>query len=574
MRPRGLALLLVAASACARKEPDERPNVLLISLDSVRRDLVHVYGEPPPGSSSLTPSSHIDRLAAEGLLVDDAYATSSWTLPSHATLLTGVPELVHAVELDGHRLPRSLPTLAELLRDAGYRTAGVYSGPYLDPRFGFGRGFESYSAAYGPELARAVAQAETAREGLESLADGSAAERRAALDANGTAQATLELVSHRDRSSARIAELVQAELARAAEDERPFFLFVHAFDPHYDYVPPSPFDRLFDPDYTGSLDGQDFFFDPAVAEFDESTPTGRRRVASERDVRHLRALQAGELASIDGEIGRILEDLEARGLARDTLVIVTADHGDEFFEHGSIGHRQTLFDEVVRVPLVLRWPQKIPAGSELEGPTALTDVVPTVLQAAGIAPPAHLRSRSLLPPLEREESGVLGRLVRTQETELRASLDGVDLPVRGVLIRVIETYRLGAIKLTRERSWTRPAEPVVPAVAAVLERASRERFEKEQLSWIDVELHPDEGEEDRSQVFDDPRARAALEAFRARYRDLSQLRAVAEPSDGTEELLALLRGLGYASDAASYGVLPSDELNLPPPGEAILRVER
>src|SRR5262249_9142703 len=146
-----------------------------------------------------------------------------------------------------------------------------------------------------------------------------------------------------------------------------FFLFAHYFDPHYDYVPPPPFDGEFDPDYAGSIDGRDFvrrLADPSV------TP---------RDVEHLRALHAGELAWTDSQIGRVLDELDRRGLAPNLLVIVGADRGDEFLEHGGFGHRRTLYQEVVRVPLILRWPNGLKAGGVHKGTRSLASIKPSVL---------------------------------------------------------------------------------------------------------------------------------------------------------------------------------------------------
>ncbi len=284
-RTAALLFALTALVGCAH-EPDRRPNVLLISLDSVRRDMLGCYGARFAGRS---PSPNLDRLAAQGVRIENALSSTSWTLPAHATLFTGVSEFVHGVEQDGQRLGEEFPTLAEHLRDAGYRTAGVYSGPYLDPRFGFGRGFERYRAGYGPELAAAARQAALALERVRATAQTDAgetsarAQNLAAVEENARAERALEVASHRDSSAHAVSDLVLAELG--ASDERPFFLFAHYFDAHYDYVPPPPFEREFDPDYAGAADGRDFV---------------RRLAAPERsagDVQHLRALHAGERAA-------------------------------------------------------------------------------------------------------------------------------------------------------------------------------------------------------------------------------------------------------------------------------------
>jgi len=503
----------LAGSACGARERDSRPNVLLISLDSVRRDMLGCYGASFAGRS---PSPNLDRLAAEGVRIDDALSSTSWTLPAHATLFTGVPELVHGLEQDGQRLGDALPTLAEQLRERGYRTAGVYSGPYLDPRFGLARGFERWRAGYGPELARAARAAAEARESVHGLGDATPRDRSYdVLEGCAEIERALEVASHGDSSSRAVTELVLEDLGAAAGDGRPFFLFAHYFDPHYDYVPPPPFDRALDPEYGGAMDGRDFaarIAAPAV---------------SPRDLAHLRALHAGELAWADSEIGRVLAELERLGLAANTLVVVVSDHGDEFLEHGGFGHRHTLYQEVVRVPVILRWPAGLPAGVVQPGPSSLASVAPTVLALLdGKASTAPMLSRS-------PDEGVLGRLI-------------VSPTGRREDVRVVESFRWRGIGLLRERSL---------ATA------------RETLRWIDLAEHPDERSADWSSDFGRAEAREALAAFRGEYERLVRLRHAAPPTEKTEDLLAAFRGLGYPGEEARAGALPDEGIVLSPPSE-------
>jgi arylsulfatase A-like enzyme len=508
--PLALALLV---PACAEGASDPRPNVLLISLDSVRRDMLGCYGASFAGRS---PSPSLDRLAAAGVRVEDALSSTSWTLPAHATLFTGAPELVHGLEQDGQRLPDSLPTLAERLRDAGYRTAGVYSGPYLDPRFGLGRGFERYRAGYGPELAAATRDAAEALERVHALGDSTPREESyPVLERNAEIELALQAASQGDSSSRAVTELVLAELAATDGDARPFFLFAHYFDPHYDYVPPPPFDRALDPGYAGTVDGRDFAARIAAP------------AASPADLAHLRALHAGELAWTDSEIGRVLEELERRELAANTLVVVVSDHGDEFLEHGGFGHRRTLHEEVVRVPLILRWPRALPAGEVQSGPSSLAGVAPTILALVAGEP----GRAPLLAPAEAEL--VLGRLI-ANPTGRRED------------VRVIESFRHGGIKLLRERS---------------LDPAATDR-----LRWLDLARHPDERDVDWSSDLGDPAVQAALAAFREHYVRLVNLRHDAPPTAKTEDLLAAFRGLGYPGEEARVGALADEDLVLPPIG--------
>jgi arylsulfatase A-like enzyme len=580
MRARVISvLLLLAPCGCGGGQgdvdvKDERLNVLLISLDSTRQDLLSSYGAEFAQVPDMATSPVLDRIAEQGVLFEDAYASSSWTLPSHVSLFTGVPDVVHGVDLDAHRLDDSLTTLAEVLSRHGYRTAGFYSGPYLGPSFGLGRGFERYEACYGPELTGA---ADRLTESDGDMADGAAAlappDLLSLLQSKGEAELELEHASHRDVSSDYVTDAALDEIKAAAAGDEPFFVFAHYFDPHYDYIPPEPFDRRFDPDYEGSIDGTDFFSNPAISTFDTTLPSGRRRVVDERGLEHIRALYAGELAWTDSEIGRLIGGLDELGLGESTLVIIVADHGDEFFEHGGIGHRRTLFEEVVRVPLILRLPETLPAGRRVRGPVSLTGVFATVLDQIGLTELDRHGSASLLPVIEPgvSERGVLGRIVRAQPLIIRTPTQaGLLVPVQGQLITILETYRKGAVKITRERRWTKRTEDAPLEVLRAIENQSAEMRREEKLSWIDLEEHPEERPEDHSEDFSDATARAALQEFHSEYYALLQRRRVGPLGVASENVLTILQGLGYVGQDARIGAIAGDELELDPPGAAIL----
>ena len=563
------ALALVAA--CGPTDaPEGAPNVLLVSLDSVRRDLVGSYGRRPRHAPDARTSPHLDRLAERGVLFENASATSSWTLPSHASLFTGLPELVHAVDMDGQRVSEDLPFLAEVLNRHGYATAGVYSGPYLDPSFGFGRGFDRYVPGWSADLERARRDAALRAERVDR--DAGPAPTRQAVSDNAAALRQLQVASQADVSSERVTDVAIAELERMASGDVPFFLFAHYFDPHYDYVPPPPFDTRFDPTYDGDVDGRNFIRNERIATFDSDAESGRRRVIEARDLEHVAALYEGELASTDAQVGRLLERLAELGLERETLVVLVADHGDEFFEHGGLGHRRTLFEEVLAVPLVLCMPGRLPGGVRIPASVSLTDVFGTVLDVAGIEPPRRTLSESLLPSLDDpdQDRESLGRIVAQDETEETFEVEGRKYDVACHRIRVLETWRHGPLKLTRERRWLRAAQSLPP----VLERMARERGEaqreEELLRWIDLDEHPDERAEDHSADFSDPRVRAALRAFHDRHLELRAARRAPEYDEQSEELLAALRGLGYVGAEAPIGLLSEDELVLPPPGSELL----
>ncbi len=576
-RPALVVLALgIASGACTgRREPrNEGANVLLISLDSVRRDVLSCYGYEAPFAPGERTTPNLDRLAAEGVLFEDAYATTSWTLPSHHTLFSGLPELVHAVELDSQRPADGIPNLAEALKRQGWRTAGFYSGPYLDPRFGFARGFERYEACYGSELESAAKRQAEILERLLGTAQDSPA-LAALLSERAEAERELEVASHRDSSSERVSDAVIAELERAANSGRPFFLFAHYFDPHYDYVPPEPFAKRFDPAYEGALDGRDFYTGAKVAAFDATLPSGRRRAVSDRELEHVRALYAGEIAWTDSQIGRVLQRLDELDLDEQTLVIVVSDHGDEFFEHGGIGHRRTLYEEVVRVPLILRFTGILPEGARIQGPVTVADIGDTVHEVVELPRSVDGRSRDSLSLLEAIRSGtssrtLLGRLVRFEPLQVRAGSAG-EPAVWGQRVIVTETYRKGPIKVTRTKAWARAGEELYAQARATF-RQTTAALDSEELRWIDLERDPEEREENHSTDFSDSRARAALQEFHDVYGELAKLRSETHESRTPEEVVALLRGLGYFGSES--WVVGDSELILPPPGAQVLSEKR
>lgn len=342
----GLLALGLGLGACGASEapaPSEaRPNVILISIDSLRADHLECYGY----GRSTSPS--IDALAAEGALFEQAIAQAPWTLPSHASLFTSLYVRTHQTGDVSRRLP-PFPTLATELGEAGYATMAVVGGTFMQTDFGLDRGFQQYD----DELAKA-----------------------------GHRQ------SHRAITSP---ETLEKSLRLLDGTTAPFFLFVHFWDVHYDYIPPAPYDTLFDPDYEGDLTGHRFYGNDAVnADMDA------------RDLEHVVALYDGEIAWVDEHVGRLLQSLEERGLADDTLVVLTADHGDEFFEHGLKGHTHSLYEELLHVPLVLRGPG-VAAAARIPERVELVDVMPTVLDLVGLPIPDGAQGRSLRPLLEGSE---------------------------------------------------------------------------------------------------------------------------------------------------------------------------
>ncbi len=339
-------LLLLAAGGCtpAASGSKTRPHLLLVTMDTTRRDHCSVYGYARPTTPTL------ERLAREGARFDRAYAPSATTGPTHATLFTSQYPISHRVIKNGRVLDEGVQTLAEHLRSAGYQTAAIVSSFVLDRRFGYAQGFDVY-------------RDEFTRQGTTWQMDTWEGRRMDGVF---------------DRRAPETTDLA-IEWLRGRADDRPFFLFVHYFDPHFPYVPDSSLLARFRDDASGK--------DPLAAAI---------------------AAYDAEIAGTDQQIGRLLDTLDGLGIAEETLVLVTADHGEGLMQHGYMYHGAQIWEEQVRVPLLLRWPGRIPPGRTLAGPVEFVDLAPTLLELMGLAAAAFdspgrslagvLRGSETLPP--------------------------------------------------------------------------------------------------------------------------------------------------------------------------------
>ena len=352
------ALAFCALAACSKDtSPQTRagstppPDIVLIVIDSLRPDHLGCYGYHPPTSPG------IDTLAGGGVRCELALSTTSWTLPAHAALFTGLFDSTHGLVTNGLRLSRHATTLAQCLARRGYRTAGFFGGPYLHPDFGLAQGFETWESCMTPQTEALIAGGQL---GGES--------------------------AHEDVSGPRTVAAIGRFLEKP--DPRPLFLFVHLFDVHYDYSPP-PEDVLpFYPDYDGTTSFAHLDSNPAIS-----------KDMSPRDRQHLLALYDGEIRFTDRNLTRILALLGQQRSDRGRLLVVTADHGEEFFEHGNKGHQSSLYDEQVRIPLVWNWPGHLPQDTLVRDPVRIIDIMPTLLAVAGVEDPPRMQGRNLWPLL-------------------------------------------------------------------------------------------------------------------------------------------------------------------------------
>jgi len=330
-----LLLVLSCLGGCAdRGAGPARWNVVLVTLDTTRADRLGCYG------FEKETSPHMDALAAEGVLFETAIAQAAVTPVSHASILTGLNPYQHGVRVmyaaDGYRLPSDVPTLTTILKENGYRTAAFLSAFPVSDYFGFQNGFDLFDTGLS-DPADSIFQKEA--DGLYRW----------------------DLVRNQRRSD----ETTDQVIRWLGEERSPFFLWVHYWDPHDVFVtPPQEVAALF----LAGTEGQ-----------------------TERKL----ALYDAEVFYMDSQFGRLIETLKERGLWKNTAVVVVADHGEGLDDHGWWNHR-ILYQEQIRVPLLIRFPGA-PEGVRVTDLVRTIDIVPTLLDALGLKPPAPVEGRSLLP---------------------------------------------------------------------------------------------------------------------------------------------------------------------------------
>jgi len=339
-----VALLCAILLVCGRQP--EQLNLVIIGVDTLRRDHLGCYGY------ERRTSPNIDHLAQQGVLFEDVVSQAPWTLPSFASIFTslypsqhGGGFMVPGAGSFGRRMGSDFPTLAIVLLKHGYSTGAIINAPALAPEFGVDRGFEYYLTT--PRW-----------------------EKR---DAEGTTEDALRWIDQ--------------------HGSEPFFLFVHYFDPHEPYEPPAPYDTLFDPGYQGRI-GSSFNRDRYCRLETWLANTEDPEVSAAWN--HIRSLYDGEIAFTDKAIADLLDGLEKRGLRDKTLIVFISDHGEEFYDHGGFEHGHTLYEELIKVPLIMSLPGRLPAGKRIKRQVRSIDVLPTVLDIMGIEPPAHHEGVSLV----------------------------------------------------------------------------------------------------------------------------------------------------------------------------------
>ncbi len=319
---------------CKGDKKGKIPNLVIVSLDTLRQDGLGVYGN----SKKISPV--MDMIGKQGAVFSDFYSHAPYTLSSHVSLFTSLHPAEHGLNdpFVQKEWADENESLTEILRQAGYQTAGFTSGAQVSNAYGFHKGFQIYNELYAD---------------FEDTID-----------------------------------LAIAWLDRNALNA-PFFLFLHTYEVHHPYKPTELYSDMFDPEYAGEIDGtMNTIYDINY----------NKRKISARDVRHIRALYDAEIRYADGQLSRIQEKLAQKGLYDKTLFIIFSDHGEEFNEHGYVGwHSHTLYEELLKVPLLMRFPGRIKAGEVYNDKTFVIDAAPTIIELLGLkrTPPETWQGRSL-----------------------------------------------------------------------------------------------------------------------------------------------------------------------------------
>ncbi|MBN1827096.1 MAG: sulfatase-like hydrolase/transferase [Candidatus Eisenbacteria bacterium] len=337
----------------ASRATDKMPSVLLISIDALRADHLGCYGH----SRSVSP--RVDRLAKEGAQFLQAFCPVPSTGPSHATMLAGIAPQTHGVRENAYTLSDTFFTIAEMLRDEGYETAGFVTNPLIGTRFGFSQGFDTYVESGHVEKITSwksglLLQTLLAKEIYDKLA--------------------YQYLGAKDQT------LLCLEKWMKRRKDKPFFIFLHLLDPHTPYTPLEPFLRMFpaepirDRDLLWILQGKD---EELLA-----------RNISQYD---------GEVAQTDRKINSLFRFLEDRGLMENLIIVYTADHGENLGDHEPYFAHHDVFDSGLQVPLIIRWPRRIDSGMLIEEMVENRDIVPTVLSMVGLKVPACVEGKDLTP---------------------------------------------------------------------------------------------------------------------------------------------------------------------------------
>lgn len=443
--------LLVSSSGVVQAAPETAvQNVLLVVLDATGAKHLKHEGAP----RSYTPT--IDGLAKLGTKFTHSVAVAPWTKPSVASILTGLMPSLHGVTTTGSKLSSGQITVAEILKEHGFATLGVTSHTFLSERAGYSQGFDEFYQVND--------------------------------QGNTHSAITSQLVSEKVIS-----------WIKSKADKKRFFIMAHFFDPHFSFRHHPEFDL------TSQLPNANI-----IRTKQSPNATYRRKnVKSQADLTLLRLLQAEEISYSDHHIGKIVAELKAHKLLDKTLVIVTADHGEEFWEHGALGHTSTLYDELLRIPLVVYSPLG-KMNNLIETPVSQLDLLPTILDCLGITSTIQgLSGRSLKSIIDGEQGNA--RNVRQLYSEVSYKthkgvvefnkISVFDQPWKLILDRNNRQYELYNLKVDPQEKINRvkEAKEVFERLAKLLEGLDQQHAQADSVKNTrkkgEIDYQPEEVEQ-------------------------------------------------------------------------------
>lgn len=385
--------LVLRSSVAAPPAPGAAPaHVVLISIDTLRADFLGTYG------NTQVKTPNIDAFAADSVVFEAAFTAAPTTLASHTSMMTGTYPHTHGVPWNGSMVHPDNEMLAEVLKGAGFETAGLSGAFPLNAKFAFDQGFDVFRANLGD--ARTVTNAASMR------------------------------------------------LERKSEH---LFLFVHYFDVHWPYEPPAPYDRMYRTDdlpITGTYE--------EVKALRAALREGAPQAAAQNAV--MRNLYAGEVSWTDQEVGRLLRVLDDKGVLDDAVVILTSDHGESMDEHWDYwDHGPTTYNSVAHVPLIVRMPGGASGGTRVSTPVSTVDILPTVLELVGVAAPARTEGVSLAPALHGgampERGPVYSEATKPQDDNSPTSWPNLD-KCRGAWSPALKLQRCPSKGTTELFAWS------------------------------------------------------------------------------------------------------------------------
>jgi arylsulfatase A-like enzyme len=315
-------------------------NVVVLLVDTLRASKLQQYYRK---SRVKTPA--IDAFAKQGTLFERPQTPENWTKPAVASVLTSLHPATHKTKQDASKLPKSALMLSEVYKKAGFKTASFIANGYVSNAFGFDQGWDHY---------------------------------------------TNYIREQRNTNASNVFGEAQGWIEKNKDGR--FFVYIQTIDPHVPYDPPDKFLKMYDPaPYSGQVKNR-----RTHLMLDEAKKNPKKYKFTARDKERIEALHDGEISYHDAYFAKFLAKLEELGLDENTIVVVTSDHGEEFQEHGSWGHGHSVYQELLHVPLIFRWPGVVPANARIAPVVSTMDIGPTVLEATGVPIPKQFEGRSLL----------------------------------------------------------------------------------------------------------------------------------------------------------------------------------